>query len=130
MADKNVMDGTMTSSGNIGIGVSTPSLQINFDFRNLMDKMRPGSIVRIIKDVPIKEKRQELILKKGTQCVVTKLILGDLNPQAERRDGLWEVVPDNENRIWMVYGDELEVIFLIENPNIVIKEEWYDDYLG
>ena len=58
MADKNVMDGTMTSSGNIGIGVSTPSLQINFDFRNLMDKMRPGSIVRIIKDVPIREKRQ------------------------------------------------------------------------
>jgi hypothetical protein len=104
--------------------------QLDFDFDTLIEKMRPGSIVKINQDIlQDEEDPNSDVLKKDTQCIVTKLIIGDINPKSEERQGLWEVAPENCDREWRVYGDEFDVMFLVKNPRKNDIEDWYDDYL-
>jgi hypothetical protein len=103
--------------------------QFDFDFKNLIYKMKPGSIVCTKCEIPLNDKSGILILEKGTQCIVTRLVMGDVNIKTETRRGLWEIAPDNKNKKWMAYGDELEIIFMICEPKRVDHEMWYDDWL-
>ena len=103
--------------------------QLDFDFESLIHKMKPGSIVCTKCEIPLNDKGGILILEKGTQCVVTRLVMGNINLSTEKRYGLWEIAPENKNNKWMAYGDELEIIFIICEPQRKKREEWYDDWL-
>ena len=103
--------------------------QMSFDFKDLIYRMKPGSIVRTTCDVPYHKKGEEpKFLKAGEQCVVVKLIIGDVNFNSEQRQGLWEISPSNGGESWHAYGDELEVIFMIQEPRDEF-DLWFDDYL-
>ena len=99
--------------------------QTDFDFELLIHTMKPGSIVKTMKEIPVNVNGKILILPAQSQCVILKLIMGDVNVQAEQRDGLWEIVPDNSSQTWMAYGNELEVLYMIRKPKKKI-EDWYD----
>ena len=100
--------------------------QLDFDFIDLIYKMKPGSIIRTVKDVSVFHKNKNITLPSGSQCVVTKLVMGDVNAKAEMRKGLWEVVSEYSNVSWMVYGDEMEILYMIKAKSRPwYEEDWY-----
>ena len=99
--------------------------QYDFDFEMLIYTMKPGSIVRTKKEIPVNVDGDVKVLPEGSQCVVIRLVMGDVNSKAEQADGLWEIAPDNSDHTWMAYGNELEILFMIKKPKRPI-EDWYD----
>jgi len=99
--------------------------QKDFDFELLIYTMKPGSIVRTKKEIPVSVDGEVLILPERSQCVVVRLVMGDVNSKAEQYDGLWEVAPDNSEQTWMAYGNELEILYMIKKPKKPV-EDWYD----
>ena len=106
-------------------------VQLDLDWRTLADKMRPGSVVRTKFDIGRSgrihnlDKHNGPVLHAGTDCI----ILG-LDTHDQSNNGLWYVSALGHDEPWRIWGEELEIIFLIEGPKIEIKDGWYDDYLG
>ena len=102
-------------------------LQLELDFRDLSEKMAPGSIVSVRRDLDRNGKYYNItpedkdILRKGTSCI----ILRHEHKSKDKTQNTWLVSAVGHDEPWIVFAADIDVLFLVKHPKK--KVGYWDD---